>query len=552
MLLSIVILVLSCFLAMISVNNALDTVTLITSIFGIFIGLSLFVSSYLNKQDIFNNIFIFGITGLVLFNSYNTSSSVTLSSMIIIIIISSIFSEKYVNYILFCLTMIFMILMVIIGRFSLIPSHTNNIPSGNVIFALIVIIPIAFLTSVYIDQVLKKTIQQQKFQYSQLQEMQTQLISQEQIKTLKIISGGLTHDLNNIFTQIFGNLNLLQINKNITNEGKDQIEEIEQAMQNATNLVNQMLSLVKEKEVQSNIIDINTVIKKTANFVIRGRKSKIKFELTQDLPAIRGDATQISQVIQNLIINADESMTQGKEITITTQIIELGKNNKQHLQEGPFIKIQVKDTGSGIDRENKNKIFDLFYTTKLTGSGIGLTISKKIVENHNGYINFEDNDPIGTIFYVLLPITDDLTQQQISEEKQIEYTEEKPFIFIYDDNEDLLKIIEKLFEKLNIVTITASTSKYALEKLEELVNERHLPDIFILDLILPGDIGGDEIMKTFKQKLPHSYYVLSTGFSDNISFSEHLKNGFNSILKKPYTITNLKEMLNNFHKWKNE
>ena len=124
-------------------------------------------------------------------------------------------------------------------------------------------------------------------------------------------------------------------------------------MQNATNLVNQMLSLVKEKEVQSNIIDTNTVIKKTANFVIRGRKSKVKFELTQDLPAIRGDATQISQVIQNLIINADESMTQGKEITITTQIIELGKNNKQHLQDGPFIKIEVKDTGSVIVRENK-------------------------------------------------------------------------------------------------------------------------------------------------------------------------------------------------------
>lgn len=405
---------------------------------------------------------------------------------------------------------------------------------------------ISFLIGLLINKFLQKTIKIQKEQFEELKLTQTKIISQAQLTSIQIISSGLAHDLNNIFVTILGNISLYKENKDLSPELQASFKEMEIATTNASNLANQLLNMGKNKQdITEEIHSLNKIIQNTANFVIKGRKSRIEFDLADDLMNVIGDDNRLTQVFQNLILNADQSMPQGGIITIRSFNRELTSGNEYNLPPGPFIQIEVLDTGESIPDEVKDKIFDLFYTSKNEGTGIGLTITKSIIDNHHGFIDFYPRANQGTCFFILLPALKSGQKKIVREETNLEIPQDLIF-FIYDDNNDLITILTKLLMNLGVKVYSATNSKLAFELLSTLKEENVVPDVFILDLTLPGDVGGELMVDPIKDKIPSAYCIVSSGYSDKSIISDYKNYGFDDILRKPYSLTDLRKLIDNF------
>ena len=303
------------------------------------------------------------------------------------------------------------------------------------------------------------------------------------------------------------------------------------------------MHLAKENYgIKSEITSINDIIEKTVKFTLKGRKSLVEFSLDKDLKGIMGDQTQISQVIQNLILNADESTNSRNTIHVKSRNINLDSNNEYNMPSGEYIRIDILDSGNGINNQDKEKIFDLFYTTKVNGTGIGLAITKKIIEEHNGYIGFKSNEVNGSNFYFLLPAINSL-KTTVKEDPFELKLNKNMIVVVYDDNEDIGIILEEMLKKFGAQTYIFKNSNELIQNLGYFLSESIIPEFFILDLILPGDLGGEELVSMIKNKFPDAYCIVSSGYSENTVIQEFKKFGFDDVLRKPYRMHELQNVL---------
>jgi signal transduction histidine kinase/ActR/RegA family two-component response regulator len=406
-------------------------------------------------------------------------------------------------------------------------------------------IGILFLAfSVAEENKLLEMIEKQKVQNLLLEQTQEKLISQTQLQTIQIIAGGFAHDFNNILTSIIGNLNLIEDYPIFQNEGKESLDDLKSASSQAKNMVNQLLVFSKGQEFTSkDVNDFSELIEITTKFSLRGRKSKPIFNIDTDLFSIYGDPIQISQIIQNLVINADEAMVHGGIIEISAKNCILEPNNQFKLKPGEYILFKVIDSGGGIPEDIQNKIFSRFFTTKPNGKGFGLIICKKIIEDHNGYIGFISKPRIGTEFYFYIPAK---AQKKIKlnpiSEKFPEY---KGTVLILDDNLLVLRVIENLLRNMHLDVIACSESTTFMSTYRDRIENDKKIDLLLVDLTLPGDLGGKEIIGQIRAINPGAYVVVSSGYSNEFVLKNYANYGFNGFLRKPYEKSELITILDN-------
>jgi len=224
----------------------------------------------------------------------------------------------------------------------------------------------------------------------------------EKLESIGTLAAGIAHDFNNYLTAIMGNIGLVM--RHVDSKGKklEGLEEAERACLKAKDLTQQLLIFSRGGTPIKKPIDIGKLIREATTFALRGSKVKPVFSLPDDVWAVEADEGQLNQAINNIVINADQAMPKGGVINVDVRNHVISSRGRMQLPAGDYVHITIKDTGIGMPREHFKRIFDPFFTTKQKGSGLGLTTTFTIVNNHGGYITFESEPGTGTTFHIYL------------------------------------------------------------------------------------------------------------------------------------------------------
>jgi len=304
----------------------------------------------------------------------------------------------------------------------------------------------------------------------------------------------------------------------------------------------QLLTFAKGGEPIKTISSVEDIIKDSASFVLRGSKTKCEFNFEQNLPNVEVDKGQISQVIQNIVINASHAMPNGGVVQTDVSVQKIQKNNIYSLSEGSYIKIFIKDNGIGIKKENFDKIFDPYFTTKSNGSGLGLSVSYSIIKKHKGYIGFESEEGKGTTFLIFIPTSEDKFKTNGDIKQYIKKGSGN--ILIMDDEIMIVETLQKMLKVLGYKSDFCQSGEEAILKYRNNFNTQNKFDAVIMDLTIPGGMGGKEAIENILSIDENAIVIVSSGYSNDIIIANYNIYGFKAILNKPYQLNELAEILN--------
>ncbi len=376
--------------------------------------------------------------------------------------------------------------------------------------------------------------------------MQNELFKQEKLKSLTILAGGIAHDFNNFLTGIMGNLSILKMEmKHMKNrEIIEILDEALEACEKARGLTAQLMNFTRSGAPVKEATSIEKIIKESAEFSLRGSKSRCEFHFHKALPMVRIDPVQISQVIQNLVLNASQAMPEGGVVRIYVVVVDVNENYPLPLIPGKYIKISIVDNGIGIPEEHLGRIFDPFFTTKEKGSGLGLSVCYRIVKNHNGHIEVESEEGKGTAVHVYLPLEEGKPTE--SRKEGISPGMVRGRVLVMDDEELVRDLVKRGLEKKGISVDVASDGEEAVQNYRKALESGSPYNAVLLDLTVPGGMGGVEAARMILKIHPEANLIVSSGYSDDIVLSEYTKYGFKACLPKPYTIQKLIKTVEGF------
>ncbi|MGB8992785.1 MAG: ATP-binding protein, partial [Desulfobaccales bacterium] len=360
------------------------------------------------------------------------------------------------------------------------------------------------------------------------------------IESLGVLAGGIAHDFNNILTVILGSINLATLELPSGNPGRDILCEAEKACFQAQSLARQLLTFAKGGAPVKGPVSVENLIIESATFACRGSQVRCEFALPHDLWAIEADAGQINQVFQNLIINAIQAMPKGGTIKIHAENLAEPENNLP-LSPGRYVKISLQDQGLGMSGENLSKIFDPYFTTKRHGSGLGLATTYSIIKNHNGHITAESKIGVGTTFHIYLPTVDRKIVPQPEESDELFPGKGK--ILVMDDDDLVRKVLGKMIVHLGYEAELTRDGQEAINIFTEAQEAGQPFDVVILDLTVPGGMGGKEAVAKLREIDPQVKAIASSGYSDDPIMADFRKYGFSAIIPKPYRVAEASKVL---------
>lgn len=372
--------------------------------------------------------------------------------------------------------------------------------------------------------------------------LQSQLTQAQKVKAIGTLAGGIAHDFNNMLGIITGNVSYL-LNRNKDNEELVEVlSDIQEGAQRSTQLTQQLLTFAKGGAPIKKTADINTIIKESANFFTRGAKAKCDYDLSDDLWDAEVDSGQINQVISNLVVNANQAMPNGGIITIRSENTEIDADSLLSLSAGRYVKISLKDHGVGISEKHLPNIFDPYFSTKQAGSGLGLATSYSIIKRHDGHISVESKIDKGTTFSIYLPASEKAILK--AEEKDAINYFGKGKILIMDDEEPILKMAGRMLSEMGYEPYLAKDGEEAIGIYQNTLESGKPFDLVVLDLTIPGGMGGQETIQKLLKIDPNVQAVVSSGYSNDPVMSNYKNHGFVGVIPKPYSQEQVAEVLN--------
>jgi len=370
--------------------------------------------------------------------------------------------------------------------------------------------------------------------------MEDELLKADKLESVGILAGGIAHDFNNILTSISGNISMAKRQVKPGHKIFDLLSSAENASVRAQGLTRQLLTFAKGGTPLKETVFLKKPIKESSLFVLRGSKSECNLSISEDLWPVEADAGQISQVISNIVINANQAMPKGGVIQIEADNLMPEKIQEIPVKPGKYIRISIKDQGAGIPEKHLSKIFDPYFTTKQAGSGLGLATSYSIIKKHNGYISVDSLLGAGTTFNIYLPASD----------KEIPVKEEAVLlkgcgkILIMDDDKFLKEIAEEMLDTLGYESEFAEDGDGAIEMYKKARESGKPYDAVILDLTIPGSMGGEEVIKILINIDPEVKAIVFSGYSEGEVMSNFRKYGFKGMMPKPFDSYALGKALN--------
>lgn len=369
--------------------------------------------------------------------------------------------------------------------------------------------------------------------------LEQEILRVRKIDSLSVLAGGLAHDFNNLLTAILGNISIARHSSSDTGEYNDLLDKIEQAAAKATGLTRQLLTFSKGGAPVKRPESIKQLLQSDVDFMLAGSKIKGIVEIADDLLNVEVDINQFSQVIQNLIINAIQAMPDSGTLRITAH--NVSDISSLPLKPGQYVKISVIDTGSGIPEENLDKIFDPYFTTKTSGSGLGLASCYSIIKRHGGYINVKSAPGRGSSFNIYIPATDNKPEDLA--DVCLRYDFSGYTVLLMDDDPAVREVAERMLRSLKLLVTSCSSGEEAIALYKKNFNENNTFDLFITDLVIPGSIGGDTVFKIIRETDPGVNGIAISGYANDPVLSNYSSYGFAACLSKPFEINSLAAVL---------
>ncbi|MBN2160868.1 MAG: PAS domain S-box protein [Spirochaetes bacterium] len=370
---------------------------------------------------------------------------------------------------------------------------------------------------------------------------ENELLKASKIESLGVFAGGIAHDFNNLLTAIMGNISIAKLDIPDDSKSFEILSEAEKASERARDLTMQLLTFSKGGAPIKKIASIRDLLVDTVDFILRGSLIRSTFSIPKNLWNAEIDEGQISQVIHNLILNAREAMPGGGFISIEAENSTINADETASFKPGKYIVIKITDTGYGINKKQLHKIFDPFFTTKDDGNGLGLSVIYSIVKKHNGYITVASTEGKGTSFSVFLPATERAaTPKQPSNEN----TKLGPGrVLLMDDEEMVLDVGLKILTRLGFSVRGVRDGREAIELYKKAKLEGKPFDLIIMDLTVPGGMGGKEAIGILKTFDPAVKAIVSSGYSNDPVMASYQDFGFCGVVAKPYSIEDLHDTI---------
>ncbi|MCL6588848.1 MAG: response regulator [Firmicutes bacterium] len=368
-----------------------------------------------------------------------------------------------------------------------------------------------------------------------------EFIKNQKLESIGMLAGGIAHDFNNILSGFLGNIQLAKI---AAKRGKDvsgYLEVMEKSISRATLLTKQLLTFSKGGGPVKETAALGPLVQKILEN--HSQTPNIFFEVNfpDTLWPVEIDREQIQQAIENIICNAEQAMPKGGLIQIAAENIEAGELQIQQLTPGRYIRLSITDHGLGIPVENQARVFDPFFSTKPKKNGLGLTTVYSIVKRHEGYVTFESSEKSGTTFYVYLPVpSKNSASKEIKGKGAIPGTGK---ILVMDDEEVIRDVMRELLTELGYQVECVKCGSEAIESYLRAWSNHEPFDLVIMDLIIPGEMGGEEAIRELLKIDPKVKSIICSGYSNDPVIANYQKYGFSGFTTKPFTIETLSQMI---------
>ena len=370
-------------------------------------------------------------------------------------------------------------------------------------------------------------------------QMEEDLRRIHKLESVGVLAGGIAHDFNNLLTAILGNIDLSKTHVDEDSRTYRLLGEAERATKRAADLTQQLLTFSKGGAPIKRSTSIVEIIKESARFALTGSNVKCLYQFPDNLWSAEVDQGQMHQVFHNLIINADQAMAAGGIITVRADNAILGAGGP--LQEGRYVKIVIEDQGTGISEEHIQKIFDPYFTTKEEGRGLGLAVTYSIIKNHGGYITVESGLGSGTTFTLYLPASDkSITVEKAHEDKPIIG---KGRILLMDDEDVVRDIASEILKEIGYEVEVAKDGREVIELYRKAEESGHAFDVVIMDLTIPGGMGGKEAIKKLREINPRVKAIVSSGYAHDPIMANFRNYGFDAMIPKPYSRRDLSKIV---------
>lgn len=372
--------------------------------------------------------------------------------------------------------------------------------------------------------------------------MEEEILKVSRLESLALLAGGLAHDFNNLLTIIVGNISLARIVGMDKQDSREYILEAEKAALQARGLTQQLLTFAQGGVPIKKTTSIKDFLMQSINFCLRGSSVISEFCIAEELWNVFVDEGQINQVINNLVLNAVQAMPDGGIIRITADNFNLeNEEGGLTLKKGQYVRLCFHDQGTGIPLEHQVKIFDPYFTTKREGTGLGLSTSYSIIRKHGGYISCESQPGMGTSFIIYLPASSEDESGEVSQDHRL-VTGYGRILFM-DDELRIREMVEEMLNSLGYEVELVANGQECIDKyIQAAANARYF-DAVILDMTIPGGMGGKKAMQTLREIDPQVKVIASSGYAYDSILPIYQKKGFAAVIAKPYQVEELSEVL---------
>lgn len=365
--------------------------------------------------------------------------------------------------------------------------------------------------------------------------LQKQLMQSQKMESIGQLAGGIAHDFNNILNAILGNVELIARVEELSGGLLEKIRRIETAARKGARMVSKLLSFARRSNIEPVVFDLNEAVSGTLDLLDRLIPPKIRIEkdLKAELPSVKGDLNQMEQVVMNLLLNAKDAMPEGGILHIATNRAHLGAHNLDidaGVEPGEYVKLTVRDTGSGIEETDLPHIFEPFYSTKekSKGMGLGLAMVYGIVKGHKGYITVKSNNGLGTVFDIYIPAAPEFAppKEELPEPQMLAG---KETVLVIDDDTAVLKFMCETLSAAGFMTFSSDSPLKGIHIYKEKWREI---DLVITDIVMPW-MDGVQLAKEIKEINPEGKVMWVTGFNE---YND--ETGADALLRKPVNSDN--------------
>lgn len=362
-----------------------------------------------------------------------------------------------------------------------------------------------------------------------------EMLRTQKLESLGVLAGGIAHDFNNILTAITGSLSLARQQLNDPKKVEERLAQALNAAARAKDLTTQLLTFAKGGEPVKKLVNLGRIITEAVGFAVTGTAVKCKVEIDEGIWAMEADEGQMSQVIHNLIINAVQAMPGGGIVQVKAENIFCDARNRCEVH------VSIADTGEGIPEEHLGKVFDPFFTTKQKGSGLGLATCHSIVKKHDGAIGVSSVEGEGTTIDIYLPAA---AEGKFPDQQPVNnIVGGEGHILVMDDEEVVREVITEMLKALGYTVECAENGNEAVQLYQKSRAEAMPFDAVILDLTVPGEVGGKDTIALLKEIDPGVKAIVSSGYSTSPVLANYHEFGFLGIIRKPFRMDEISRVV---------